>query len=107
MALDARVSSAGLSSASLSIVADGAPALLMRIRAGDRDALCELHETLGWLVYGKAHHITRERLAAELITAGVFALVWQSPHEFAPNELRHTLTQLAGRRAHDWVRTAS
>jgi DNA-directed RNA polymerase specialized sigma24 family protein len=77
--------------------------LLIRIHAGDREALEELYEAFGRLVYDSAHRITHESLAAELITAGVFTRLWRCPHEFPADRLPHSLTQLADRRAIRWI----
>ena len=77
--------------------------LLERIGAGDRDALVELYERYGLLVYGRARRITNEPLSAELITLGVFARLWQCPAEFPADGLPHSLTALAERRSTRWV----
>jgi hypothetical protein len=77
--------------------------LLSRIHAGDSQALLELYERFGWMVYGRARRITCERLAAELITVGVFTRIWRCPHEFPANRLRHSLKLLVDRRATAWV----
>jgi DNA-directed RNA polymerase specialized sigma24 family protein len=77
--------------------------LLVRIEAGDRDALLELYDRYGWLVYGRARRITDEPVAAELITAGIFARVWHSPAEFPTDGLARSLTALAERRSTRWV----
>ena len=77
--------------------------LLVRIHSGDREALEELYEGLGRLVYDSARRITGESLAAELITAGVFTRLWRCPHEFPAHQLRHSLTRLADRRATRWI----
>ena len=77
--------------------------LLVRVDAGDREALHELYEALGRFVYDSARRITHESLAAELITAGVFTRLWRCPHEFPADRLRHSLTRLAERRARRWI----
>ena len=77
--------------------------LLVRIHDGDCLALEELYEALGRPVYDSAHRITRESLAAELITAGVFIRLWRCPQEFPPGNLLRTLTRLADRRATRWI----
>lgn len=77
--------------------------LLVRIHAGDWKALLELYEEFGWMVYNRAHRITGERLAAELITVGVFTRLWRCPHEFPAENLQRSLKLLADRRATEWV----
>lgn len=77
--------------------------LLIRIQDGDCQALEELYEALGRMVYDSAHRITRESLAAELITAGVFIRLWRCPQEFTPGNLLRSLTRLADRRATSWI----
>ena len=77
--------------------------LLMRIHDGDREALLELYDEFGSMVYSEARRITGEQLAAELITVGVFTRVWWYPHEFPAKSLRHSLELLADRRATAWV----
>ncbi|MGH3797903.1 MAG: hypothetical protein ACRDSP_23805 [Pseudonocardiaceae bacterium] len=84
-------------------VAEGAQPLLVRVRAGDSEALLELYDRFGWGVYGRARRITGDRLAAELITIGVFTRLWRCPQEFPPDRLQHSLNQLADRHATAWA----
>jgi hypothetical protein len=77
--------------------------LLDRIMAGDSEALLELYDRIGWLVYRRARRITNERLVAELITVGVFALVWRCPQDFSADRLQRSLQLLADQRATKWI----
>lgn len=80
--------------------------LLIRISGRDRAALTELYELVGPSVCDRALHLTGERLAAELITIGVFARVWNRPQEFAARGLRGSLMRLADQRAMKWMADA-
>lgn len=77
--------------------------MLDRILAGDREALLDLYQRVGWLVYSRARRITNERLVAELITVGVFTRVWRCPQDFSADRLQHALQLLADQRATRWI----
>ena len=77
--------------------------MLDRILAGDHEALLDLYQRVGWLVYSRARRITNERLVAELITVGVFTRVWRCPQDFSADKLRHSLQLLADQRATQWI----
>lgn len=85
---------------------DPADSLLERIAGGDRGALADLHDQLGPRVRHRVHSVTGDLLATELITLGVFATVWNSPNDFAPNGLSCSLLHLAARRAVLWTADA-
>jgi hypothetical protein len=78
-------------------------ALLARINDGDGDALLELRCRWGEWICGRVYHVTRDWLAASLLTSGVFACLWRTPTDFDPGELRRSLVLLAEQRAHQWL----
>jgi len=74
--------------------------------AGSEDALTEVYDTHGSLVYGMALQVTRDRGAAEDVTQDVFVELWQRPERFDPRRapLRGWLCLIARRRGIDWIR---
>ena len=74
--------------------------------AGSEQALAEVYDTYGPLVYGLALHITMDQGAAEDITQDVVVDLWRRPERFDPQRapLRGWLCMIARRRGIDWIR---
>ena len=74
--------------------------------AGSEEALAEVYDTHGPIVYGMALQVTRDRGAAEDVVQEVFVDLWQRPERFDPHRapLRHWLCMIARRRGIDWIR---
>jgi RNA polymerase sigma-70 factor (ECF subfamily) len=74
--------------------------------SGWEQALAEVYDTYGPIVYGVALHVTRDRGAAEDIAQEVFVDLWRRPERFDPQRarLRGWLCMIARRRGIDWVR---
>jgi RNA polymerase sigma-70 factor (ECF subfamily) len=73
---------------------------------GDLDALAELYDQFGSVVFGVALRVTTDRHAAEDITQAVFLDLWRCPERFDPNRgpLRPWLATVAHHRGVDWMR---
>jgi DNA-directed RNA polymerase specialized sigma24 family protein len=84
-----------------------ASSILARIDAGHSDALLELRRRLGVPVFHRAYGITGDAMAATLVVAGVFMLVWRRPRDFDVDDLEASLLSLADRRAHQWLASAT
>ena len=80
--------------------------LTARLAAGDDEALAEVWDRYGSLVYGHARRLTRDAAIAEDVTQEVFVNLWQHPERFDPRRgsLRAYLGVHAHRRAIDAVR---
>jgi RNA polymerase sigma factor (sigma-70 family) len=74
--------------------------------AGWEQALAEVYDAYGSVVFGVALHVTRDRGAAEDIAQDVFVDLWRRPERFDPQRgrLRGWLCMIARRRGIDWVR---
>ena len=74
--------------------------------AGSEQALAEVYDTYGPLVYGVALRITMDQGAAEDITQDVVVDLWRRPERFDPQRapLRGWLCMIARRRGIDWIR---
>jgi RNA polymerase sigma factor (sigma-70 family) len=70
------------------------------------DALGEVYDMYGAVVYGVALKVTGERAEAEALTREVFLDLWRHPERFDPSRspLRPWLAMLAHRRAVEAVR---
>jgi hypothetical protein len=74
-----------------------------RIADGDCDALLELRDRLGDLIYDRVHNLTDDRLVATFVTSGVLMRVWRHPSDFDVNGLAAALLTLAEQRAYRWL----
>lgn len=83
--------------------------LVARLEAGDGDALMEILERFGSLVYGVAGRVTANASSAEDVAQEVFVELWRRPDRFDPSRgsLRAYLAVQARRRAIDMIRTTS
>ncbi len=80
--------------------------LLKRIAQGDQDALLQLYDRYGRLVYSLAYRVLQDHQLAEEITQDVFTRVWQAAGTFDPKRSRFTtwLTSITRNRAIDILR---
>ena len=92
-------------------MSDGARAvedreLIARLMTGEQQALAEIYDRYGGLVYGIARRVLCDDAHAEDITQEVFVYLWQQPQRFDPGRgsLRSWLGLLAHRRSVDRVR---
>ena len=76
---------------------------MSRIADGDCDALLELRDRLGELIYDRVHHMTNDRLVATFVTSGVLMRVWRRPADFTARGLAAALLSLAEQRAYRWL----
>jgi RNA polymerase sigma-70 factor (ECF subfamily) len=86
---------------------DGADSLLVaRMVAGDEEALAEVWQRHGSLVFGLARRVTGDVCIAEEVAQEVFVALWQHPDRFDParGSLRAYLGVHAHRRAIDALR---
>ena len=83
-----------------------ASSVMARIAAGHSDALLELQRRLGVAVFHRAYGITGDAMAATLVVAGVFMLVWRRPRDFDVDDLEASLLSLTDRRARQWLASA-
>jgi hypothetical protein len=74
-----------------------------RIADGDCDALLELRDRFGELIYDRVHHMTGDRLVATFVTSGVLMRVWRRPADFGARGLATALLSLAEQRAYRWL----
>jgi hypothetical protein len=74
-----------------------------RIADRDCDALLELRDRLGELLYDRVHHVTNDRLVATFVTSGVLMRVWRRPSDFDANVLVASMLALAEQRARQWL----
>src|SRR5258707_10895450 len=81
--------------------------LLSRIVQRDENALAELYDSTGRVVYGMALRLVRDSSAAEDITLEVFLQVWRSAGQYASSRSSVTswLAMLARSRSIDWLRS--
>ena len=84
----------------------GDSVLVARLMAGDEEALAEVWERHGALVFGLARRITGDSTSAEDVTQDVFVTLWQRPERFDPRRgsLRAFLGVQTQRRAIDLMR---
>ncbi len=84
----------------------GDSVLVARLVAGDEEALTEVWERHGALVFGLARRITGDTSAAEDVTQDVFVTLWQRPERFDAHRgsLRAFLGVQTQRRAIDLMR---
>ena len=77
-----------------------------RMVVGDLEALAELYDQYGSVVFGVALRVTTDRHAAEDITQAVFLDLWRCPERFDPKRgpLRPWLATVAHHRGVDWMR---
>jgi RNA polymerase sigma-70 factor (ECF subfamily) len=80
--------------------------LVARMAAGDEEALAEVWQRHGPLVFGLARRVTGDRSTAEDVTQEVFVTLWQQPERFDAQRgsLRAYLGVHAQRRAVDAMR---
>jgi len=83
--------------------------LVERLRAGDEEALEEVFDRYGALVFGVARRTVRDPSAAEDVVQEVFTTLWAHPERFDPQRgsLRAYLGMQAHGRAIDAVRSES
>ncbi|MAS37503.1 MAG: hypothetical protein CL610_26130 [Anaerolineaceae bacterium] len=72
--------------------------LIRRIRQQDQQALTELYEAYGQLVYNMAMHVLRNETAAEEVTQDIFLQVWRKPESWDPEKGKLTSWLLASTR---------
>ncbi len=86
---------------------DGDGTLVARIVAGDDQALGQVYDRYGSLVYGLARRVTNSTAAAEEITQEVFVQFWEHADRFdgSKGSLRAFLGAITHRRSVDWVRS--
>lgn len=86
--------------------AQGDPALLARVRAGDDRAFALVYERHVDVVFGVASRVARNRQVARDVVQEVFAHLWQHPDrvDLERGTLRTFLAVVAHRRAVDEVR---
>ncbi len=84
----------------------GDAVLVARLAAGDDEALAEVWQRHGPLVYGLARRLTGDAATAEDVTQDVFVTLWQQPERFDADRgsLRAFLGVHAQRRAIDAMR---
>jgi RNA polymerase sigma-70 factor (ECF subfamily) len=87
-------------------VDQGDAVLVARMAAGDEEALAEVWQRHGPLVFGLARRVTGDRSTAEDVTQEVFVTLWQQPERFDAQRgsLRAYLGVHAQRRAIDAMR---
>jgi len=87
-------------------VDSGDAVLIARLAAGDDEALSEVWQRHGPLVFGLARRLTGDSSTAEDITQEVFVTLWRQPERFDPQRgsLRAYLGVHAQRRAIDALR---
>ncbi len=80
--------------------------LLKRIAQGDQDALLQLYDRYGRLVYSLAYRVLQDHQLAEEITQDVFTRVWHAAGTFDPKRSLFTtwLTSITRNRAIDILR---
>ena len=80
--------------------------LAARLAAGDDEALAEIWQRYGSLVFGLARHLTGDAGVAEDVTQEVFVTLWQHPERFdaTRGSMRAYLGVHAQRRAIDALR---
>src|SRR5579859_3936152 len=78
-----------------------------RMVVGDLEALAELYDQFGSVVFGVALRVTTDRHAADDITQAVFLDLWRCPERFDPDRgpLRPWLATVARHRGVDWIRS--
>lgn len=83
--------------------------LAARLGAGDEDAVAEVFDAYGGLVYGIAHKVTGATSIAEDVAQDVFVALWRFPDRFDPGRgsLRSFLAMQARCRAVDAIRRES
>jgi RNA polymerase sigma-70 factor (ECF subfamily) len=87
-------------------VDSGDAVLVARLAAGDEEALAEVWQRHGSLVFGLARRLTGDSSTAEDVTQEVFVTLWQQPERFDARRgsLRAYLGVHAQRRAIDALR---
>jgi RNA polymerase sigma-70 factor (ECF subfamily) len=77
-----------------------------RLARGEESALGELYDQFAPLVHGLASRVLGDQAAAEEITQGVFAHVWEHPDSFDPTQgsMRSWIGTLTHRRAVERLR---
>ncbi len=82
-------------------------ALLARIAAGDPDALGELYDRYGRVVFGVLYRLLGAPEAAEEVTQDAFHAVWRRAATYRPDRgaVRTWLLAIARNAAIDWRRT--
>jgi RNA polymerase sigma-70 factor (ECF subfamily) len=90
-------------------VDSGDAVLVARLAAGDDEALAEVYQRHGPLVFGLARRLTGDSSTAQDVTQEVFVTLWQQPERFDPERgsLRAYLGVHAQRRAIDAMRRDS
>ena len=90
-------------------VDSGDAVLVARLAAGDDEALAEVYQRHGPLVFGLARRLTGDSSTAQDVTQEVFVTLWRQPERFDPERgsLRAYLGVHAQRRAIDAMRRDS
>jgi hypothetical protein len=78
-----------------------------RIADRDCDALLELRDRLGELLYDRVHQVTDDRLVATFVTSGVLMCVWRRPSDFDANVLVASMLSMAEQRARQWLASST
>lgn len=93
--------------ANFPFVSGGDDLLILRLAAGDDEALAQAYRLYGALVYSVALRTSRSKTIAEDVVQEVFCTLWRHPSSFDPGRasLRTFLGISAHRRAVDAVRS--
>lgn len=80
--------------------------LVSRVESGDADALRELYDRYGSIVFGMTYRLLGDRHAAEECTQDVFVCVWRTARSYEPTRARVStwLLTIARNRAIDATR---
>src|SRR5215210_4856798 len=82
-------------------------AAVARVADGDADALRQLYERYGRIVYGLTYRLTRDAQLAEEATQDTFVTLWKRAHTYDPQRAKVTtwLFVIARNRAIELVRS--
>lgn len=81
--------------------------LIDRIARRDPEALAELFDRYGRVVFGTLHQMLPGATVAAEVCQDVFLRFWRSAETYAatPAPIHHSLLRIAGNAATDWLRT--
>ena len=78
---------------------------MARIRARDADAFEALYDAYHRLVYGVAHRMLGDTVAAEDVTQGVFLKIWSAPELYHSGNFAGWIVRMTRNRALDMLRS--